>query len=344
MDRRFIIIAVVIFFFALLGFLAYNNLEIYEGKRFIAPSYEVSSNLYYAMELWLKETGHNVRNENFFSTSRLADTAEKVIIAHSSSIRLRNAAELVQWIENGGCFILCLDIADNVLSDNIIDFLSEFGITAEYAQRVQTLSENPDRESMPVFQTRVSLKTDNEENFYLMKDSRNNIKLAEIKIGSGVLTVTGLPVFMYNYNLTRDVNAELAWKLTGERTGSENMGILFARQQSRAGDTSVLGAIFKRGSLVPVFISAFILITAGFWMVIPVFGLVPREKKSALRPIEDRFTAEARFLQKHHALDYYLGIYRRERKTREDSESAQTYNYKEMIKAIKTEQEKIYGK
>ena len=387
MDRRVIIIVVVIFFFALLGFLAYNYLEIYQGKKYIAPSPEVSSNLYYAMEMWLRETGHNVRRENNFNMIQLAELTEKVIMVQSTAHRWRNTDEITQWIENGGYFIICLDMANNVLIDSLSGFLSGLGITAEYNQQsanranrvteegaqeitnteteearrifyeepdysdndeerhldFNSANEDINRAGYPVFYPRVSLKVDNENNFYLMKDSRDIIRLAEINMGKGALTVIGLPVFMYNYNLRREANAGLAWRLTGERTGQDNMGILFVRPQNRTADNQIFGAIFERGNLVPVFISAFLLIIAGFWMVIPSFGILLQEKKSALRPIKDRFTAEIQFLKKHHALFYYLDIYKREQKTDEDAKQKNKYNYRKIINAIKKAQENIYG-
>ena len=69
-----------------------------------------------------------------------------------------------------------------------------------------------------------------------------------------------------------------------------------------------------------------LLIILGFWMVIPMFGLVSEEKQRSSRPIKDRFNAEIRFLKKYKALDYYLDIYKREQKTKKDNEKKQEYN------------------
>jgi len=368
MDRRIIIAAVVIFIFAILGFLAYNNLEIYQRKRYTAPSREVSENIYRAMELWLKETGHNVRSETSFNSDRLKDITEKVLIVQSTAYDWRTTDGIKQWIENGGCFVLCLDLSNNFINDNLSGFLSDFGITAEYNQplisflnRTQEdeeteflndITDNENADSVndasyvaenPVFQTRVSLIIENEEDFYLIKNNFDAIRLAEIKIGDGALTVLGMPVFMYNYSLTRESNANLSWQLTGGRTDADNRGILFVRVQSRNANNSVFAAVIERGNLIPVLVSVIILLIIGFWMVVPVFGLTLKEKTSVSRPITDRFTAEIQFLKKHHSLDYYLNIYKSGQKSEDENKKEKLYDYKETVNDIKTAQEKIYG-
>ena len=91
----------------------------------------------------------------------------------------------------------------------------------------------------------------------------------------------------------------------------------------------------ERGNLVPVIISSLILIILGFWMVIPVFGLVLPEKQFTARPIKDRFIAEIRFLKKYEALNHYLHVYEREQKCIRNecgsSEKEKIYNYQELI-------------
>jgi len=86
----------------------------------------------------------------------------------------------------------------------------------------------------------------------------------------------------------------------------------------------------ERGNLLPVGISALLLIILGFWMAIPVFGLVTIEKQKSSRPIRDRFIAEIRFLKKYRALDHYLNVYEREKNPEEKTEKKE-YNYRELI-------------
>ena len=87
----------------------------------------------------------------------------------------------------------------------------------------------------------------------------------------------------------------------------------------------------EKGNLFPVVISAIILIVMGFWMVIPVFGLVSVEKQRTSKPIRERFTAEIRFLKKYRALDHYLDVYGREQNLSNVCEKKKTYNYRELI-------------
>jgi len=369
MNKRLIIIAAVIFFFIILGFFAYNYLEIYKRNRYIDPSREALVNLYHAMELWLKETGHNIRYEVSFNSSRLAEITEKVIIVQSTAFNWRTTDGIKQWIERGGNFVLCLDLSNNSINENLSGFLGSFGITAEYNQPVITplnraveyeddtdikeiienekddsVNDEPDKTEYPVFQTRTSLKIENEEDFYLIKDINGITRLAEIIIGDGSLTVLGMPVFMYNYSLIRESNADLAWQLTGGRPEAYNTGILFVRQMDGTSYTPLFAAIFEKGNLIPVIISAAALLIIGFWMVIPVFGLLTKEKINVSRSINDRFNAEIQFLKKHHSLDYYLNIYQREQIRNEENTKEKLYDYKDIVNEIKTAQEKIYGK
>jgi hypothetical protein len=137
---------------------------------------------------------------------------------------------------------------------------------------------------------------------------------------------------MYNNYLADSDNAVLTWELTGAR--AKNTGVLII--QNRNIYKSLFGTIMEKGNLIPVFISAVILIILGFWMVIPVFGIVFNEKKKHSRPILDRFLAETRFLKKYHALDYYIKIYRREFKLEKSGDSV--YNYRNILNELKEHQ------
>jgi len=160
----------------------------------------------------------------------------------------------------------------------------------------------------------------------IFEEDFNKIKFAEIQIGDGAISLVDTPYFMQNDYLSNELNAQLAWKLTGARTDAYNMDILFVREPNWDGSKSFFGAIIERGNLKPIIISSLILIFVGFWMVIPVFGLVFNEKIRNSRPIKDRFTAEIRFLKKYKALDYYLDINEHTNKNKESE-----YSYKELI-------------
>ncbi|MCL2266538.1 MAG: hypothetical protein FWC17_02820 [Treponema sp.] len=339
MDKKILLCAAVIFAIAALLVFAWNNLEIYQDKRFIFPSDEIMQNNFYAMDQWLSTTGHKIRIENYFNPIMLSDAAENVIMVNSNAYSWRSMEEILRWIEQGGYFILDLASNNRSLNNNILEFLSGFGINVEYTQQVYTNEaveeEEPadvvDKEdAYPDFQTLVAFSILKNEKIFTMKDADGNIRLVEIPIGSGSLTVTGVPVFMYNNNLRKEANAALAWKLTGARTASplnaqENKGIFFIRTQNVNTAFSFFGSIIERGNFLPVIIAAFILIAAGFWMVIPSFGKVSMEKRIISRPIKDRLTAEIRFLKKHSALDYYLDT------LSGGGNNNETYNYKDLI-------------
>ena len=354
MDKKILLFAVIIFILASLGILAYNNLEIYQRKKIIYPSDEVSENNYYALEQWLKETGHNVRVENSFGPYTFYDISEKVIMVNSNTYGWRSTNEIMEWIEQGGYFIIDIASYNNSFNYNLTEFLYGFGITVEYSQPaynfedilksdnydeesaqeiIETLLDNEiiqdkidiDRNIYPSFNKRVYFTITENDSVITIKDAEDIIRLAEIPIGDGLLTVTGTPVFMHNYNLRREANAVLTWSLTGARL-TENDGILFVKNPAGNTGFSLFGSIIERGNFAPVIISALILITAGFWMVIPLFGKVLKEKLQISRPIKDRLTAEIRFLKKFNALDYYL-----ECLPHDDHNSKKKYHYKELI-------------
>ena len=333
MDKRIYISVIIILSFASVGVVFYNFFEIYPKKNNIPPSREVSANVYYGMEQWLKETGHNVRIMEIFNPDMLETIPEKVILALNGSSCWNDTEMLLPWIEQGGFLVISID-RHSEENNPLYEFLLGLGITVEFIQStINQISQEPyddEPENIPDFQARISFHAEDEDNVFVIKDNEGIIRLAEISIGNGALTVIGLPVFMYNQNLRKEENALLAWKLTGERTKNDSRDILFVRYQNIRARNSMFGAIMERGNPVPVIISSLILVILGFWMVIPVFGLVSSEKHAASRPIKDRFTAEIRFLKKYEALNHYLNVYRREQK-QEHAKKEKTYNYRELI-------------
>jgi len=327
MDKRIYICAAIILIFAILGILAYTHLEIYPRKKTVYPSREVFSNNYYAMEKWLKGEGHSVRYNNQFNFNKLPDISEKVIVANSRACSWENAEEIIPWIEQGGFLIICLD--NYVLDDYLEEFLFDFGIIIEKASWSEDDLEN--NITFPVFDRYLSLIVDEDYDIYTMKDSSGLIRLAELPVGNGILTITGRPYFMYNNRLRDEQNANLSWKLTGSRAEGKNGVLIVRAKNDYTPNKSMFGAIMERGNLVPIIISTIILLFAGFWMVIPVFGLVFIDKQKTARPIKDRFSAEIRFLKKHRALNYYLDVYEREHKITENKEKEEKYKYRELI-------------
>lgn len=306
MDKRIYTCAAVILILVLLALLAYNYLEIIQEKKYTPPSREVYSNRYYAVERWLKETGRPVRIERGNNPSKITEAAEKVAVIYADAFKWENAKEqLSPWIEKGNMLVICLDYYSNSnIDENLLDFLSVFGIGAE----TTSVSGDYWDENIPNFDWAIHFPVEEDSKKIVIKDKSGFIRLVQTSCGEGTLTVTGYPVFMFNHHLEKEVNARLAWKLTGEK--ADTQGVLFIRTRYIA--KSFFGKIMERGNLIPVLASALITIILGFWMIIPVFGLVFEEKQKTSRPIRERFSAEVNFLKKYKSLDYYLEIYDRE--------------------------------
>jgi hypothetical protein len=344
MDKRIYICAAVILIFSVLALLAYNYFEIYQEKTYSPPSRQARFNDYYAMERWLKETDHPVRFENHFYPEKLTTVTEKVVMTHSSVSRWDDADKfIIPWIEQGGYLIISMDYFEHVYDEFLLDFLSGVGITVEQGIPGEIV---PD-ESIPDFGKSTSFLFEDKSEIFSIRDTLGYARLVEVSIGNGALTVISTPLFMNNNNLKKNINAGIAWNLTGARATGDNTGILFIRSYKDE-KKSMFGKIMERGNLAPVGISAFLVILLGFWMVIPVFGLVFDEKQRSSRPIRERFAAEISFLKKYKALDYYLEIYKRELQLERESQferepqfasntdMKENYRYRELINKLRS--------
>ena len=344
MDKRIYICAAVILIFSVLALLAYNYLEIYTEKTYSRPSREARFNNYYAMERWLNETGHSVHFENYFYPEMLTTVIERVVMIHSSAGYWDDADKFIlPWIEQGGYLIISMDYFEHVYDELLLDFLSGLGITVEQGYPDEIV---PD-EHIPDFGKSLSFLFEDKDEIFSIRDTLGHARLVEVSIGNGALTVISTPLFMNNNNLKKNINADMTWNLTGARATGDNTGILFIRSYKDE-KKSMFGKIMERGNLIPAGISAFLVIFLGFWMVIPVFGLVFDEKQRSSRPIKERFAAEISFLKKYKALDYYLEIYKRELQLERESrfereprfasntEMKENYRYRELINKLRS--------
>ncbi|MDR3173696.1 MAG: hypothetical protein LBU19_05555 [Treponema sp.] len=150
--------------------------------------------------------------------------------------------------------------------------------------------------------------------FLTLRDSEGDIRLIRAALGEGLIAVTGSCVFMYNYCLDDEINARLAWALTGGSLKPERPAFLFIR--GRQGSEGLWGILNDWGDLLPPVISALVLVFIGFWMVLPGFGVPQREESRRRLSITGRFSAEARFFRRYDALEAYLEIYLRELRRR----------------------------
>jgi len=335
MNKRIYICAAIVFLFALLALLAYNYLEIYPETISKSPSRKVYNNWFYAMEQWLNETGHPVRIENEGSPEKITASSETAVFVHAADCSWKGAEEiLLPWIEKGNSLYICLDFYDpEDIDEDLLEFLSGLGIKID----TTIYSDDFKGENIPDFGWHINFLVDEDADIFTVRDNQGYARLAEVSAGKGKLTITGFPVFMYNYNLKNKINAALAWELTGARAET---GVLFIHMRNI--EKSIFGRIMERGNMFPVIFSALLVIIFGFWMVIPVFGLVLEERQKNSRPIRERFAAEISFLKKYKALDYYLDIYKREHQFTDGqiftnvSEQKEKYNYREIINKLRS--------
>jgi hypothetical protein len=220
------------------------------------------------------------------------------------------AAPLAGWMAGGGILLVSTG-ADPGEETEFQSFLGSFGIETENFDGPDT--DTGKAEDFPDFFTPVhfSLTKEAERGAFTIKtDNPTVIRLIRMPVGAGALVLFGPPLFMGNEYLERESNARLAWNITAGLTGVENPGLLFIRGKRPV--KSLSGRLAERGNFFPLGVSLLILLAVGFWMVIPVFGLVFQEKNVPTRPIRERFLAEIRFLKKYHALETYLELYLRE--------------------------------
>jgi hypothetical protein len=329
-----------------LALLAYTQLEIYPRSRPTPPSREVRANDYFALDRWLQETGHPVRIEPGAPVEQITAAPEKTIFLQTSLLDWRNIsfATMEPWLAGGRRLILSLDTPWYEDEDeDLAAFLSALGLrresiedlsdfyallepeseseaagTGEDETREETgeIRENP-LPAVPDFDPYVILTLDTEQDtpggIVTMEDPQDIIRLVTVPVGTGSVTVTGDAYFMQNLYIDRDVNARLAWELTGGGD-DENRGILFIR--GRRIIPSLWGNLAERGNPGCLILSILVLAGIGFWMLVPVFGRVRRDEEPPGKPLRERFLAEARFLKKYRGLDLYVDIYIRELRSR----------------------------
>lgn len=327
-------IAVFVLIFAALislGIFAYTSLEIYPRKQPVFPAREAIANPYLALDRWLAETGRPVRIEKRSSVSDIAFGEEKAVVVYASLCDWEDSlARLLPWIQQGGFLYVVLE--DSFYDEDLAEFLAFFGFSAagdsdddnaggEEEEDDKPEATEPDAEETPVpdFDSDIALAVTEPANsaagIEVLKDRYGVIRLARAALGSGGLALGGKPYFMFTDYINRDINARLAWDLTGAQ--AKDAGVLFVRGKS--GRRGLLGNIADRGNIIPLAVSAAMLVVIGFWMVIPVFGLVCYGRQPKAKPIQERFLAEISFLKKHGALEYYLQVYLRELQLKPDS-------------------------
>jgi hypothetical protein len=343
-----IVISALVF----LAALAVSRLEIYERERWVRPSGEFRSNNFYVLGEWLSASGHPARFSPRWAGIRDISPLEGGLFIQASLFDWDRRDILSWVTEGGSLLIsidfpwywgdgeekeapaavlaletfladLGIRIRGPLPQDNGDDEALDEGAAADEEKDdaagedesqafpdydYKIIFEEPDP-AVPADSAGETARFPGGE-FLTLRDSDGGIRLIRRALGKGTVAVAGSCVFMYNYRLEEEANARLAWELTGGSLGPERPGILFVR--GRRGSGGLFEILSERGDLLPPVLSALALIFIGFWMVLPGFGVPPREESRRRLSITGRFSAEARFLRRYKALGVYLELYLRE--------------------------------
>ena len=313
MNRNFLIgFAVTVAVLALIVFILSRFLEIYPTTEFSDPSREARINNYLALDRWLESMGHPVRVVQSGDLALVSQAGEKRIFMQSSLFQWTDDAVeyLVRWVEEGGHLFLVQDNFrgwDDELPSPLLEKV-EIGIKRESS------SYYFDPES-PNYDASISFEFPEGEGALLLKDRNGIVKLVQLQLGKGKLTVTGRPFFLQNWRIGDAPNARLAWALLASDSAAQAApGWLFIRGATRV--SGLVGSLFRHGNFAVLIVSALVLLVVGFWAVIPRFGLVRGDDERPGKPLRERFLAEGRFLKRYDALGSYRDIYVREIKRR----------------------------
>ena len=308
MNRSHIMgFCITIFSLLFIGFILWNTFEIYPNNWPTPPSAEAASNDFLALYRWLN--ANNVSYDTIYSGNMdiLHESMTKNVFIQGSRFDLSGSAVdyIINWISLGGHLFLSMDSnRENFYKP----LLLELGITYTYEHNYDFIfySEN----NFPLLDSTVNFLVIAPDNEALeIKDPQNNTRLVQLKYGLGSITVTGNTWFLTNWNLGEQANSNLAWYIFMH----ENIGEpwLFIRGDDTQGRESIFGSLFSQGNFPALLLSAIVLLIAGFWAVIPLFGTLKKEGTSD-KNIRERFLAEGRFLKNHKALNYYSEKYIRE--------------------------------
>ena len=310
MNRNHLLsFCVVIAILALAAFTMWRLFEIHPTIRYVYPSDESMSNEYLAFDRWLENSNIPVRIAGHGDHRMISRAEEKHIFIQASLFQWSEEAVdfLAGWVDRGGYLYFYLD---DIYNRETISLLGTFGISISepYSQAFS----NSWSEEYPNFDRRFSFELSSQKNEdILFLDWNDQIRLVQVKHGSGTFIVSGQPRYLNNFNISREPNARLAWGLFAHN-GSENSGWLFIRGNTWYQNQSILGSLFRHGNFTPLLVSILVLLLAGFWAVIPIFGLVREDRETPGKAIRERFLAEGRFLKNFRALDTYRELYVRE--------------------------------
>jgi hypothetical protein len=324
----------------ILAALLASRLEFYERERWVRPSGEVRSNNFYVLGKWLSQAGRPARFSPRWAGVKDIAPREGGLFIQASLFNWERE-DILSWVREGGVLAVSIDLPWYYLRDDpteeappevsaLEEFLEklEIRIRPPFQEENTGIDEDPAAaeeydigegpQLFPDYDHQIAFEEPppgaRPEDLLVLRDKEGGIRLIRRTLGKGRVAVAGSYVFMYNYYLREEVNARLAWELTGASLGPERPGILFVR--GRRGAEGLFGILRERGNLLPPILSGLVLIVIGFWTVLPGFGLPLREEGRKRLSIAGRFSAESRFLRRYDALGVYLETYLRELRRR----------------------------
>ena len=334
-DRKSpVVLIVVLLIIVFVAVFCYTQLEIVPATRWVAPSREVRANPLCALEEWLEASGRSVRTLSAGTSDILFNVPEKIIFIENSCFKWYNNMELlIPWLEEGRQLIISLD--SNV-QYQLEDFMESLGITTDPPDNffdeddktdasliISEEEQDKPKEKTPNFDLGVSFfKTDPETPLKykaFVMNSHGRTRLVKFEIGKGALIFIGEAEFLTNNALREKPNVDLAAEIFLADLSLGENGILFFR--SLGNERHLIGNLAERGNPAAIYTSLILLVIAGFWMAIPVFGRYKPAPEKPGKPLHERFLAEGRFLKKNHALGKYIETYEKELEQRSRSKA-----------------------
>ena len=291
--------------------------EIVEDEEYTLPSIEAMTNDFLALDRWLLSNGFTIRVENKGDYHVIADSFEDIIFIQSGNFAWdeESIAWLVRRAGYGATLIISLDFFRSWPEESALgEFLGSLGLESYYPEEGYSFLYDS---NSPSFSRNISF-AEPEDASLVLRDAEDYIRLVEFQKGRGRIIVTGRPSFMENHSIDHEPNARLCWYLFagGGNNNTEYSAktIFFIRGEIRP--EGILGSFFQRGNFLIIIIACLLLIAAGFWAALPVFGMVRGSEEGKGRTLYERFLAEGHFLRRYKSLDVYRAVYFREIKRR----------------------------
>ena len=292
-------------------FLFMHFFEIVEEEKKLPVSKEARANKYLALDRWLISEGYTVKTISYGSSNTLKSNKAKTVFIQNEIFDWNEDTinYLDSLVRSGGKVIISLNYFWlSKENRDLLLFMEKLGI--KEGPHPDEWRSNYDDE-YPNYGRNLTFSEPENLSALVFKDEDSHIRLIQIPLEKGTITVMGNSNFMMSYNLEKEANARLCWHLFGSDTFSiTDAEILFIRGEKKP--EKIVGKFFEKGNFYIVIISVIILIVAGLWSVIPVFGLVKGSEEKPGKTLAERFRAEGIFMRRFGALDDYRAVYIRE--------------------------------